>query len=59
MWFMDLVTCCLWALIYFFFSFFQKLEVDSDDSYLDREWTDPQSLKKQFSGLGNISWKPK
>lgn len=37
----------------------KKLEADSEDGYLNTEWADPQSLKKTFSGLSNISWKPK
>lgn len=38
---------------------FKKLEQDKDDSYLDSEWADNNSLKRQFQGLGNIKWGPR
>ena len=37
----------------------QRLETDVGDDYLNAEWADPTSLKKQFTGAGNISWRPK
>ena len=39
--------------------FSQKLEASEEDVYLNAEWADPSALKKQFSGLTDISWKPK
>ncbi|XP_023946810.2 cilia- and flagella-associated protein 298-A [Bicyclus anynana] len=36
----------------------KKLEQDDDDSYLDSKWADGQTMKRQFHGLNNISWKP-
>ena len=41
------------------FIFLQKLEADEEDSYLNAEWADPQALKRQFTGMANISWRPK
>lgn len=37
----------------------KKLEETDDDSYLDSEWADRHSLKKQFQGLANIKWGPR
>jgi hypothetical protein len=37
----------------------KSLETDVSDDYLNAEWADPTSLKKQFTGAGNISWRPK
>ncbi|XP_065909047.1 cilia- and flagella-associated protein 298-like [Dysidea avara] len=37
----------------------KKLETTNEDQYLNSEWSDPHALKKQFTGLGNISWRPK
>ena len=37
----------------------QKLEADSEDSYLNAEWADPDRLKRQITGTGSISWRPK
>ena len=39
--------------------FLQKLETDSEDSYLNAEWADPERLKRQITGTGSISWRPK
>lgn len=36
----------------------KKLETDEDDSYLNSDWADPQSLKRQFHGVGNVKWRP-
>ncbi|KAJ7394896.1 hypothetical protein OS493_000733 [Desmophyllum pertusum] len=36
----------------------KKLETDEDDSYLNSGWSDPQSLKRQFHGVGNVKWRP-
>ena len=41
------------------FILLQKLEADEEDSYLNTEWADPQALKRQFTGMSNISWRPK
>ncbi|PRP80082.1 hypothetical protein PROFUN_10765 [Planoprotostelium fungivorum] len=35
----------------------QKMETDSDDSYLNSAWADPKQLKTAFNGLSNINWK--
>ncbi|XP_033112494.1 cilia- and flagella-associated protein 298-like [Anneissia japonica] len=35
---------------------FKKLEQDNDDAYLNSQWADSSSLKKQFHGLKNIKW---
>ncbi|XP_046491002.1 protein tipE isoform X1 [Neodiprion pinetum] len=40
------------------FVYFQKLEQDDDDEYLNSTWADGGSLKRHFQGLNNISWKP-
>uniref|UniRef100_A0A3Q0RN43 Cilia and flagella associated protein 298 n=1 Tax=Amphilophus citrinellus TaxID=61819 RepID=A0A3Q0RN43_AMPCI len=37
----------------------KKLEQADDDSYLDSEWSDRQTLKRQFQGLTNIKWGPR
>ncbi|XP_076623694.1 cilia- and flagella-associated protein 298 isoform X3 [Colletes latitarsis] len=37
----------------------KKLEQDDDDEYLNSPWADGGSLKRQFQGLNNISWKPR
>ncbi|XP_032390018.1 cilia- and flagella-associated protein 298 isoform X2 [Etheostoma spectabile] len=37
----------------------KKLEEADDDSYLESEWTDRQSLRRQFQGLTNIKWGPR
>ncbi|XP_020283325.1 UPF0769 protein C21orf59 homolog isoform X2 [Pseudomyrmex gracilis] len=36
----------------------KKLEQQDDDEYLNSSWADSSSLKRQFQGLNNISWKP-
>lgn len=36
----------------------KKLVTDEDDSYLNSGWADPQSLKRQFHGVGNVKWRP-
>lgn len=36
----------------------KKLETDEDDSYLNSDWADPQALKRQFHGVGNVKWRP-
>ncbi|XP_015585733.1 UPF0769 protein C21orf59 homolog [Cephus cinctus] len=36
----------------------KKLEQDDDDEYLDTPWADGGSLKRNFQGLNNITWKP-
>ncbi|KAM3868574.1 cilia- and flagella-associated protein 298 [Diretmus argenteus] len=37
----------------------KKLEEADDDSHLDSEWADRQTLKRQFQGLNNIKWGPR
>eukprot|EP00330_Aristerostoma_sp_ATCC50986_P007547 CAMPEP_0114578314 /NCGR_PEP_ID=MMETSP0125-20121206/2873_1 /TAXON_ID=485358 ORGANISM="Aristerostoma sp., Strain ATCC 50986" /NCGR_SAMPLE_ID=MMETSP0125 /ASSEMBLY_ACC=CAM_ASM_000245 /LENGTH=183 /DNA_ID=CAMNT_0001768299 /DNA_START=360 /DNA_END=911 /DNA_ORIENTATION=- len=37
----------------------KKLETDNDDSYLNAPWANPNNLKGQLLGTGNIQWKPK
>ncbi|KAM4619854.1 cilia- and flagella-associated protein 298 [Polymixia lowei] len=37
----------------------KKLEEVDDDSHLDSEWSDRQTLKRQFQGLTNIKWGPR
>ncbi|CAI9595728.1 unnamed protein product [Staurois parvus] len=36
----------------------KKLEEDEDISYLDADWADSNSLKRQFQGVKNIKWRP-
>lgn len=36
----------------------KKLEEADDDSYLNSEWANNNSLKRSFQGLRNIKWKP-
>ncbi|NP_001086851.1 cilia- and flagella-associated protein 298-A [Xenopus laevis] len=38
---------------------FKKLEEDEDISYLNAEWADSNSLKRQFQGVKDIKWKPR
>lgn len=37
----------------------KKLEEDEDISFLNTEWADSSSLKRQFQGVNNINWRPK
>ncbi|XP_076876290.1 cilia- and flagella-associated protein 298 [Brachyhypopomus gauderio] len=37
----------------------KKLNEMDDDSYLQSEWADRQTLKRQFQGLTNIKWGPR
>lgn len=37
----------------------KKLVLEEDDSYLNSDWADSQSLKRQFQGMNNIQWKPR
>ena len=34
----------------------KKLEADEADAHLNSKWADPNQLKNQFQGLGNITW---
>lgn len=36
----------------------KKLETESEDSYLNSQWADSSSLRRQFHGLTNIQFKP-
>lgn len=37
----------------------KKLDKDAEDAYLDSEWADSQSLKRNFHGLKDIKWGPR
>lgn len=37
----------------------KKLEEAEEDSYLNSPWADPNSLKRQLHGTGNVSWRPR
>ncbi|KAM8975209.1 cilia- and flagella-associated protein 298-A [Pelodytes ibericus] len=37
----------------------KKLEVDEDLSYLNSDWADSSSLKRQFQGVKDIKWRPR
>ncbi len=37
----------------------KKIEADADDAYLGSAWADPQSLKRTFNGVGDVSWRPR
>ncbi|XP_072254300.1 cilia- and flagella-associated protein 298 [Pyxicephalus adspersus] len=37
---------------------FKRLEEDEDFSYLNADWADSSSLKRQFQGVKNIKWRP-
>ncbi|CAN2387610.1 regulation of cilium movement [Pristimantis euphronides] len=37
----------------------KKLEEDDDISYLNAEWSDSSSLKRQFQDVKDIQWRPK
>ncbi|KAM4045854.1 cilia- and flagella-associated protein 298 isoform 2-T2 [Anomaloglossus baeobatrachus] len=37
----------------------KKLEEDEDISYLNADWADSSSLKRQFQGVKDIKWRPK
>ena len=47
-----------WPILNLFVFNFQKLETDSEDSYLDSQWAESSSLRRQFHGLTNIQFKP-
>ena len=35
----------------------QKLHVaDDGDDYMNSEWANPNTLKNQFQGIGNVKW---
>jgi len=36
----------------------RMLEQSEDDTYLNSDWADRQSLRRAFQGVQNISWKP-
>lgn len=36
----------------------KKLETDDDVSYMNSNWADPQSLKRQFQGVRDVKWRP-
>jgi len=36
-----------------------KLALEDEDAYLNSKWADPKALKQAFSGVGDISWKPR
>ncbi|KAM9321594.1 cilia- and flagella-associated protein 298-A [Gastrophryne carolinensis] len=36
----------------------KKLEEDEDNSYMNADWADSSSLKRQFQGVKNIKWRP-
>jgi hypothetical protein len=46
----------MWANEYVSLS--QKLESNSEDAYLDSQWADNSTLKRQFQGLSNIQFQP-
>lgn len=35
----------------------KKLEENEEDQYLDSPWADPNALKRQLHGQGNINWR--
>mmetsp|Transcript_32479 Transcript_32479/g.53713 ORF Transcript_32479/g.53713 Transcript_32479/m.53713 type:complete len:293 (-) Transcript_32479:141-1019(-) len=37
----------------------EKLELEDDDACLHSKWANPNSLKNAFTGVGDISWKPR
>ena len=37
----------------------KKLQEDEDQSYMNAEWADSSSLKRKFSGIGSVSWRPR
>jgi len=40
--------------------YLQKLaEADDDDECYNSAWADRSSLKKNFHGMGDLSWRPK
>ena len=48
-WLKKLTECCDWL---------QKLTEDANDSHMDAQWADNQSLRRQFQGLNNIQFRP-
>lgn len=36
----------------------KKLEEDSDNSFMDSAWADPNQLKRQFQGVKDLKWRP-
>jgi len=37
----------------------KKLAAEDEDAYLNSAWANPKNLKNSFTGVGDISWKPK
>ncbi|KAG8590875.1 hypothetical protein GDO81_006951 [Engystomops pustulosus] len=37
----------------------KKLEEDEDISYMNADWADSSSLKRQFQGVNDIKWRPR
>ena len=50
LWMFLIILCCI---------FFQKLDKEAEDSYLDSQWADNSALKKSFHGIKDIKWGPR
>eukprot|EP00164_Ancoracysta_twista_P002757 GFYU01003667.1.p1 GENE.GFYU01003667.1~~GFYU01003667.1.p1 ORF type:complete len:292 (-),score=109.81 GFYU01003667.1:244-1119(-) len=37
----------------------KKLAEDEDDSYLTASWANPKGIKQSFTGVGDVSWRPR
>merc|ERR1719453_751749 len=37
----------------------EKMEAEDDDAYMHSQWANPKSLKNAFTGVGDVSWKPR
>lgn len=35
------------------------LEANNDDEYANSAWANPKSLKSSFTGIGDVSWRPR
>ena len=36
-----------------------KLALEDEDAYLNSQWANPKALKSAFTGVGDVSWKPR
>lgn len=37
----------------------QKMALEDEDAYMHSAWANPKALKNSFTGVGDISWKPR
>lgn len=37
----------------------KKIDADDEDAYLNSAWANPRGMKQAFSGIGDVSWRPR